>query len=158
MAISLKNHDDRIANLETKIGAGGGIVESNWSSGGWYIKFAHGLLIQGGTNTFNSSYVTFPKAFKNTEYTVIVSKINNDPHVCVTASELSTSRCRLYNKWSGNESTQNTTYTWIAIGYLISYRILNYAYAYIKSLRDFKAVIKSHSFCNLLSKISREVI
>lgn len=47
---------------------------------------------------------------------------------------------------------------WIAIGYLISYRILNYAYAYIKSLRDFKAIIKSHSFCKLLSKISREVI
>lgn len=47
MAYSLKNHEDRIAELESKIGAGGGIIESSLTNPG-YVKFANGFMMNWG--------------------------------------------------------------------------------------------------------------
>lgn len=84
MAISLKNHDDRIKALESKIGsstgAGVSIVESakpvkSGYETRWYRKWSDGLIENFIVydNTYNSHatngiVITFAKPFTNTNY------------------------------------------------------------------------------------------
>lgn len=161
MAISLKNHEERIARLETSNGITHG---TGWINIGSAIEIRYG---QGPHNSPSSSFetsrtITFSKAFTKTVRTVVVSTTNNnagcDFTCMVTAISASNFKYVPNQTGTGGQTPSLFRCEYIAIGYLISYRILNYAYAYIKSLRDFKAIIKSHSFCKLLSKISREVI
>lgn len=64
MAYSMKNHEDRIKALESKIQnipSGSGIVSTSLSANG-YCKFANGLLFQWGSSSANPQ--NFPIAFK----------------------------------------------------------------------------------------------
>lgn len=154
MAISLKNVDDRLKVVEAKI-----------------LPAYTPKLIWSGTKRTSLTLEEIGKynAFiANTGYYGACVFGFRGVDGCGIFED--TSESRYQAAWmtiSGNTITFKRTGTtsWFSgftqlwtIGYLISYRILNYAYAYVKSLRDFKAIIKSHSFCKLLSKFSREVI
>lgn len=160
MAISLNSVNTRLTTVENN---GNIITAQSGKAQNWYVKYKNGLIMQGGYKSMSSGTnrtetFTLNTAFTTTTYVAISQ--------CNFAYEEERGGWGLANVVSRTTSSFNVkkafgeacTVHWIAIGYLISYRILNYAYAYIKSLRDFKAIIKSHSFCKLLSKISREVI
>lgn len=161
MAISLKNIDDRLKVVE----AGGNIiVEQSGKAQNWYVKYKNGLIMQGGYKSMSSGTnrtETFPL---NTPFTTNTYVAISQPNFALEIEDaksfgIANVVSRTTTSFNVKKvMTESVTVHWLAIGYLISYRILNRVYAYVKSLRDFKAMIKSHSFCKLLSKISREVI
>lgn len=63
MAYSLKNHEDRIAELESKIASSGGIVESSLTNPG-YVKFSNGLIVNWGYGIGGETF-SFKKVFTN---------------------------------------------------------------------------------------------
>lgn len=136
MAISLKDHEDRIVTLESKIGAGGGIIESSLTNPG-YVKFANGLIIN-----FAYAITTSPLKFKK-PFTQILG---------VAHSRLATWEGKTDGTYCGYNSISNTQLTFtkysgfndfsiIAIGYLISNRILNYISKFLNSVKNLKVVI-----------------
>lgn len=130
MAISLKDHEDRIAELESKIASSGGIVESGT---GW-CKFANGLIMNFGRG---SGDIKYAKPYTNNPY-VAVAPIHNSPwneECAITDPSTTGFRHRL----AGYNSA--VLCTWLAIGYLISYRILNYISKFLNSVKNLKAVM-----------------
>lgn len=159
MAISLNtvnntvnNHASRIKTLESK-------TTSTIKIQNEIVSTTNLTFIFGSTYMAVDSYKTV--TFKTPFTTNCIMVITQGTHTSIGGGlKVTTQTSSSYSRTGfrlNNDCMDQTVY-WLAIGYLISYRILNHAYAYIKSLRDFKAVIKSHSFCKLLSKISREVI
>lgn len=154
MAISLNNINTRLNNLES-VGVSYPDAQS-LKVGKWIIKM--GVMGSWVANDRTCS-ITFSTAFPSTCVSVVCQVLlSGNVYGAQTFHMNSVSRTGFAGFQRSTEVAASRNMYWIAIGYLISYRILNYAYAYIKSLRDFKAIIKSHSFCKLLSKISREVI
>lgn len=154
MAISLNNINARLNNLES-IGVSYPDAQS-LKVGKWIIKM--GIMGSWVANDRTCS-IAFSTPFPSTCVSVVCQVLlSGNVYGAQTFHMNSVSRTGFAGFQRSTEVAASRNMYWIAIGYLISYRILNYAYAYIKSLRDFKAIIKSHSFCKLLSKISREVI
>ena len=132
MSISLNNHEDRIKVLENG-GAGSWSKGSN-SNGNWVKESKTGLLIQWGkinapgNNT--PGVIKFPIAFSNTNYLGLITCLG---HNNLESSWTSLWQLKDFITTSMSVSLTNYTqvpaYNWLAIGYLISYRILNYAYA-----------------------------
>ena len=139
MAISLNSlnstvssHGTRITNLEKKIGAGGGIIETNKGSTG-YVKFANGLIINWGTISLANDtikYATFAKAFTTTNYRIVAqktsSKHTNNTPMRIDSKETTRFAMYAYQVWSCD---------WIAIGYLISNRAKNWLFDKISSIK-----------------------
>lgn len=136
MAISLKNHEDRIAELESKIASSGGIVESSLTNPG-YVKFSNGLIVN-----FAYAITTNPLKFKK-PFTQILGIAHSRKATCTERPQAT---------YCGYNSISNTQLTWsswdglrdfsiIAIGYLISNRILNYISKFLNSVKNLKAVI-----------------
>ena len=128
MAISLNNHESRIKALENK-GSGSWSKGSN-SNGNWIKDSVTGVLIQWGLIGRQSSQrftVNMPLSYSDKNYAVITS-LNGESW---TPSDFS----NYVIKSSANAFQQHQTGIgylggmWLAIGYLISNRILNYAYA-----------------------------
>lgn len=145
MAISLNSlnstvssYGTRITNLEKKIGAGGGIIASSLGASG-YVKFANGVIINWGSISLTNNttcYATFPLAFTTTNYRVVAQKTsaehtNNTP-MKINAREKT--RFAMY-AW------QVYACDWIAIGYLISNRILKSISKFLNSVKNLKVVI-----------------
>ena len=133
MSISLNNHESRIKALENG-GAGSWSKGSN-ANGNWVKESKTGLLIQfGATNTGSTLTVKLPVVFTDTSYKVIATRNNinaNESAVVVYGSTVSQFNMTfIYPNGSRPSSSAN----WLAIGYLISYRILNHAYACKSSL------------------------
>lgn len=128
MSISLNNHENRIKALENG-GAGSWSKGSN-ANGNWVKESKTGLLIQfGATNTGSTLTVKLPVVFTDTSYKVIATRNNtngNESAVVIYGSTVSQFNMTfIYPQGSRTSSSAN----WLAIGYLISDRILNYAYA-----------------------------
>lgn len=128
MSISLNNHESRIKALENG-GAGSWSKGSN-ANGNWVKESKTGLLIQfGATNTGSTLTVKLPVVFTDTSYKVIATRNNinaNESAVVVYGSTVNQFNMTfIYPQGSRPSSSAN----WLAIGYLISYRILKYAYA-----------------------------
>ena len=130
MSISLNNHENRIKALENG-GAGSWSKGSN-ANGNWVKESKTGLLIQWGTakdiGGNNSSKFTFPLAFSNTNYHLSMGyngHFNANGWLSVLQYKDMTTTYSMVSLTAG----QVGTYRWLAIGYLISDRILNYAYA-----------------------------
>lgn len=128
MSISLNNHESRIKALENG-GAGSWSKGSN-ANGNWVKESKTGLLIQfGATNTGSTLTVKLPVVFTDTSYKVIATRNNtkaNESAIVVYDNTVSQFNMTfIYPQGSRPLSSAN----WLAIGYLISYRILNYAYA-----------------------------
>ena len=128
MAISLNNHESRIKALENK-GSGSWSKGSN-SNGNWIKDSVTGVLIQWGLIGRQSSQrftVNMPLSYSDKNYAVITS-LNGESW---TPGDFS----NYVIKSSANAFQQHQTGIgylggmWLAIGYLISDRILNYAYA-----------------------------
>lgn len=127
MAYSLKNIGDRVAALEAK-------KYSTWTKGSntngyWVKESTTGLIIQWGKTgsiTAHNGTITFPIAY--TSVPVVYSlglgdrtAGTDDGSPAIRA--ISTTNCR-----TTTGTTSITVRVWIAIGYLISDRILNYIY------------------------------
>lgn len=127
MGISLNNHESRIKALENK-GSGSWSKGTN-STGGYGKEGSTGLLIQWGyvnhPNNDGSVGVTLPTSFTTTIYTVQVTGNKNDGEWSQGFYVTSKATDRFV---IGKRGSSQTAY-WLAIGYLISDRILNYAYA-----------------------------
>ena len=128
MAISLNNHESRIKALENKVttaetwtksDVSGGICMTGNSSGFTILAFT--LSSRGGKQLYS-----FPKAFKTKVSAVSLTQANGGTgsQKNVTYQKHSTSQFYIYCD-SGEVGAIDV----IAIGYLISNRILNYAYA-----------------------------
>lgn len=79
MAISLNSINSRVTSLESKVGAGGGIIESKLANPG-YVKFANGLIINfGSVSSSGVGFVaiTFAKAFPNAVIGACASMVRN---------------------------------------------------------------------------------
>ena len=79
MAYSLKNHEDRIATLESKIASSGGIVESSLTDPG-YVKFGNGLIINFGTvkTDVTNRRVSWKKSFSSICLCALLSGFRHD--------------------------------------------------------------------------------
>lgn len=160
MAISLNSVNTRLTTVENN---GNIITAQSGKAQNWYVKYKNGLIMQGGYKSMSSGTNRTETFNLNTPFTtttyVAISQSNISIEIEAGSYGMAHVVSRTTTTFNVRKSMNEACIVhWLAIGYLISYRILNYAYAYIKSLRDFKAIIKSHSFCKLLSKISREVI
>ena len=130
MAISLNNHESRIKALES-----GG--SSTWTKGTgtncfWTQEKTTGLIIQFGWtgNDRGDSWktITLPKAYKNTNYTALYSLASGGSGGQEYNSFGATGKTTTGFKFK-IQAVETASFTWLAIGYLISNRILNYAYA-----------------------------
>lgn len=127
MSISLNNHESRIKALEN----GGAGSWSNGSGNGsyWLKENKTGIIIQFGrygSDGAASGTTKFLKPFSSaTSYTVVVTQTAPGTGINWSyASRVRDLTAEQFSWWVNNLPLQ-----WIAIGYLISYRILNYAYA-----------------------------
>lgn len=134
MGISLNNHESRIKALENG-GAGSWSKGSN-ANGNWVKESKTGLLIQWGRTVMqpgdhHNVTQSFPLEFES-QPSVFVQFIGNTPDNFwannVQIYGVTTSKFTHARIWI---MSPHDTYgrPWLAIGYLISYRILNYAYA-----------------------------
>ena len=124
MSISLNNHESRIKALESS----GKVSEVSLTNPG-YIKFSNGLIINFGTSGGVNKTFSFKKPFTSTIISATSSRLDGGgyEHSPILGSLTNSGlyvQCRGYQ----NES-KSANIGIIAIGYLISYRILNYAYA-----------------------------
>ena len=124
MAISLNNHETRIKALEDKLSSGGAYTTGTGTNGRWF-KFADGLIIQCGKS--GSGTKTFPIPF---------------PTVCsgfVTAGTNPTSSYNTtsfnFNDMSFGTSAKPGSVPWLAIGYLITYRVKNWLFNKILTVK-----------------------
>lgn len=129
MSISLNNHESRIKALENG-GAGSWSNGSN-ANGNWVKESKTGLLIQWGTATDignnRESPFKFPIAFSNVSYHLSLG-YNGHHNVQPWVSVFQYKNMTTTGATISLTAKQVGIYRWLAIGYLISYRILNYAY------------------------------
>lgn len=121
MSISLKNIEDRVKALENKASSTGGIVESKMTDPG-YIKFSTGMILQWAGYNNHKFCIPFPNKCLivmtgSRDYMRQGDKSWNSD---LALSSLSTSSFATYDEQAKH----------IAIGYLITYRLLNIYYAY----------------------------
>jgi len=90
------------------------IAENNYT---WYRLYASGWIEQGGKTTSRDETVTFPKAFANTNYTIIGNEIFDSPEAEYELSivRTSTTQARLYCDCGGGVYSGNGA-CWIAKG------------------------------------------
>ena len=131
MGISLNNHESRIKALET--GGSSAWTKGSNSNGNWVKENTTGLIIQfGWSNTPRGDNISvkFPIAFKTSTpvalFTTIGRSTNGNGWF---ALQQISSRTSTDFKIAHANNDYYSTVSWIAIGYLISDRILNYAYA-----------------------------
>lgn len=130
MAISLNNHETRIKTLESNSST------SSWAKGvsgtlHWTKESSTGLTIQWGMANTASGWttrtVTFPKAFANTNYfftpAVVSGGSGSGQYNSFRVWNRSTTGCAF-----NVGCDEQISVMWLAIGYLISDRILNYIY------------------------------
>lgn len=92
-------------------------VNETWHKGSnWYRKYSDGWIEQGGTFTKQRDTnitVTFPVAFKNTNYTIATAQYSNlsrDSPVCSFTDKLTTGFTHNYGSWGSR-------WDWLACGY-----------------------------------------
>lgn len=130
MAISLNNHESRIKALET--GGSSTWTKGSNSNGNWVKENTTGLIIQfgsipafgsTGSSSSGSVNVSLPISFSNELYSIATSDWCNQ-YTVFMANVVSKSVFECY-------VSQGQCYLgkYLAIGYLISDRILKYAYA-----------------------------
>ena len=131
MAISLNSlnstvssYGTRITNLEKKIGAGGGIIESKLTNPG-YVKFANGLIINfgytGASSGITARSVTFAKPFSNVPTFTVSMRSGGSGEAQYNGfivSGVSTTSASFRN-----QARESSSMSWIAIGYLITNRV-----------------------------------
>lgn len=148
MAYSLKNHEDRIVALENKIANSGGIVESSLTNPG-YVKFSNGLILNFGLSENRTG--TFKKPFTSSPLAIVVSPYKPSvqcfaEHWCVDS--FTNTNFRIRSDYGNAQSR------YIAIGYLITNRLLNYIYAKLNSFKNLKGVAHEQnsdmSYCNVV--------
>lgn len=141
MSISLNNHETRIAALEAK-GSGSWTIGSG--NNHWARESSTGLLIQwskGYTTTWGT--VTMTKSYSSTtSFTVQATQGTTHENWNPTSSDstMFIKSANSFNLWSGE---RNRNY-WIAIGYLISDRILNYIYTRVNRFLPLFKVVMSY--------------
>lgn len=93
------------------------VLTSTWNKGtSWYRKYSDGWIEQGGEFTKNrdtNTTVTFPVAFKDTNYTIATSQYaqhSNNPPVCSFTSKTNTGITHNYGSWGSK-------WGWFACGY-----------------------------------------
>ena len=127
MAISLNNHETRIKALENKSS-----TSSSWSVtkdvNGWMLENSTGIMIQ-WMKVSGSGTKRFVKAFNTKALAIFISpnwaRVGGGGDNAGCGAEISsTSQFTIYI--DGGAATTNYI---LAIGYLISDRILKYAYA-----------------------------
>ena len=143
---TLSNHGSRITALEGKVGAGGGITESSFTNPG-YVKFANGLIINfGGTGAYS---VTYKKAFTRTTLAIETTMNYNG------AKDIVQECVGGYSNTGFHFGATPGYLSWyIAIGYLITNRLLNYIHEKLNSFKNLKGVMNGktwRSFYNLMA-------
>lgn len=132
MSISMKNLSDRITALENKINSGalGGWEKGGNSNGYWIKEKSTGVIIQwGGVNSSISEITqfSFPIPFTNDQSYSITGVINGQSwspnSYKFYVYKVDKANFKMEHGGIGSKSVM-----WIAIGYLISDRILNYIY------------------------------
>lgn len=117
MAISLNNHETRIKALESssvpKVVVSGN--KGYWKCGNILIQWI--IRVQSGVHSWLTPFSS------DASYSAVVAGFENG------ASENSGISSQLASSINVNSWQSNRAKNIIAIGYLISYRILNYAYA-----------------------------
>jgi len=83
----------------------------------WYRLYKSGWIEQGGKTTSRDETVTFPKAFMDTNYTIVGNEIFDSPEAEYELSivRTSTTQARLYCDYAGGSYSGNGA-CWIAKG------------------------------------------
>ena len=129
MAISLNNHESRIKALES--GGSNTWTKGSNSNGFWFKESKTNLIFQYGRTSMQGDSrktVNLPIAYTVLESISVVCTFYNDVDLN-TDSATHGRAINLTQLRIGSGSAYNTTLGWWSIGYLISDRILNYAYA-----------------------------
>lgn len=130
MSISMKNLSDRITALENKINSGalGGWEKGSGNGGFWVREKTTGLTIQWGICDIRTDqWKTFdlPTPFKTKDFGFNVIGTSGRDNEWANGFDCTG---RAPGTFSLGGRCAGGTKIWIAIGYLISYRILNYIY------------------------------
>lgn len=131
MSISMKNLSDRITALENKINSGalGGWEKGSNTNGNWIKEKTTGVIIQWGVIYKLSSYngkIYFPIKFSTKPSVIGLGLADIDANRDGGTPVIREINLVFFRYNTG--TTSSTSCSWIAIGYLISDRILNYIY------------------------------
>lgn len=109
-------------HLNSKIGTGGVVDSGGSGTDDWYVKFANGFLIQGGTTQSENGTktITFQIPFSNANYSFVLfpeSQSNFYQSICARryGTKSNTSVSVIANSSSGAEIGVNID--WFACGY-----------------------------------------
>lgn len=109
-------------HLNSRIGTGGVVDSGGSGTDDWYVKFANGFLIQGGTTQSENGIktITFQVPFSNANYSFVMSpesQSNFYQSICMRryGTKSNTSVSVLTNSSSGAGIGVNVD--WVALGY-----------------------------------------
>ena len=126
MSISMNNHETRIKALENK--GSGSWTKGTKNSGYWAKESSTGLIIQwrlaNGIGWDASTTVTLPRSFSDTNYAVVCTT-DGAWETTAWANGLQVKR-NSASEFGVHGSGDQRSFSWIAIGYLITNRLLNY--------------------------------
>jgi hypothetical protein len=96
------------------------VVASSFGTNSFYIKYASGLIIQGGTHTvtdFQKDTITLPVAFSNANYKVTATpRITSDDRIFYDISLIKTRTTTSFKVVCNPSSATSQLIEWIAIG------------------------------------------
>lgn len=143
MAISLNSVNTRLTNVENN---GNIITAQSGKAQNWYVKYKNGLIMQGGYKSMSSGTnrtetFTLNTAFTTTTYVAIsqaafTTELNSASWGIANVVSRTTSSFSVKKSFS-----EAVTVHWLAIGYLITNRLLNYTRVRLNSIKNLKAVI-----------------
>ena len=122
----MNNHEARIKALENK--GSGSWTKGTGNSGYWAKESSTGLIIQwrlaNGIGWDSSTTVTLPTSFSNTNYAVVCTT-DGAWETTAWANGLQVKR-NSASAFDVHGSGDQRSFSWIAIGYLITNRLLTY--------------------------------
>lgn len=136
MAISLNSINTRVSSLESKVNSGVGITESKLANPG-YVKFANGLIINfgytGASSGTTARSVTFAKPFSNVPTFTVSMRSGGSGDAQYNGFIVS--RVSTTSATFRNQARESSSMSWIAIGYLITYRVKNWLFNQTSSIK-----------------------
>ena len=127
MSISLNDINKRLSSLEASAGQKHYIKDMGGSANGWYRIYSNGLIEQGGyASGSNGFQINLIKPFSSTDYAIIATDYKMGWGYMAGAKSRTTTKFNC-DVWQTAHGDNNTALVgWIAIGYLISNRLLGW--------------------------------
>lgn len=143
MAISLNSVNTRLTTVENN---GNIITAQSGKAQNWYVKYKNGLIMQGGYKSMSSGTNITETFTLNTAFTTTTYVAISQPAFTLEYEGASWGIANVVSRTTSSFSVKKAfreavAVHWLAIGYLITNRLLNYTRVMLNSIKNLKAVI-----------------